>query len=314
MGSGMTKKIFLSVLCSIAFLGMLLPQKIFAGAILQISTEPGVSVWLNKDFMGKTDAEQNGMVIKDLAPGEYVLKAFMPGYDPVETLVSAENGKTVEWRIQLVKPAVKVEDEVKRIESKMVRSEPMGTIFLKSIPLNAEIFLDGKSIGPADKKLTYVPAGEHAARFVLQKHELVKKFSLEPDEEIFLQADFMQGTIAVESIPLVGNLGPAVIKMETSRSRKPALFPHRRHQEKYDCADCHHGMDSAGNQIPYSEGMEIKHCVTCHNAKMKNKRLNGLMLAAHTRCKGCHKKVVEESGKAGPIARCSGCHEVANNE
>jgi hypothetical protein len=67
-------------------------------------------------------------------------------------------------------------------------------------------------------------------------------------------------------------------------------------------------MDSEGKQIPYTEGMIIQHCVTCHNPKMKNKKLNSLMLAAHTRCKGCHKKVVAESGTAGPIAKCSGCH------
>ena len=67
-------------------------------------------------------------------------------------------------------------------------------------------------------------------------------------------------------------------------------------------------MDSEGKQVSYTEGMEIQHCVTCHNLKMENKKLNSLMQAAHTRCKGCHKKVVEESGTAGPIGKCRGCH------
>ncbi|MDH3390515.1 MAG: hypothetical protein OEL85_01795 [Desulfobulbaceae bacterium] len=47
---------------------------------------------------------------------------------------------------------------------------------------------------------------------------------------------------------------------------------------------------------------------------MENKKLNSLTRAAHARCKGCHKKVVEESGTAGPIGKCSGCHIFAEGE
>ena len=111
---------------------------------------------------------------------------------------------------------------------------------------------------------------------------------------------------------MASELGPEIIKLQTSRKRKPAIFPHRKHQEMWSCDNCHHGKDSDGDQIPYTAGMEIQHCVTCHNpTSMKNKKLNNLMLASHARCKGCHKQVVAETGgKAGPIAKCSGCHSV----
>lgn len=60
-------------------------------------------------------------------------------------------------------------------------------------------------------------------------------------------------------------------------------------------------MDDEGKQTGYTEGMVIQHCATCHNPAMENKKLNSLTRAAHARCKGCHKKVVEESGTAGPL-------------
>ncbi len=289
-------------------MSIFLPQNIFAGALLQINAEPGVSIWLNNELAGKTTREENGLVIADLAPGEYFLKASKPGYDSTEILLKVENNQAIEWRIKLAKPVMKVEDSVKRIDGSLIRSDPTGTFILKSIPLNAEIFFDGDSIGSADKKLTYVPAAEHTVKFVFQKRELAKKFSLQPDEIISLRADFAKGEIVRETTQIDSKRGPAVIKMQTARKKKPALFPHRKHQGMFVCATCHHGMDSEGKQVSYTEGMEIQHCVTCHNLKMENKKLNSLMQAAHARCKGCHKKVVEESGTAGPIGKCRGCH------
>jgi hypothetical protein len=287
---------------------MFLPQKIFAGSVLQITAEPGISIWLNNEIAGKTSKEEKGLVVTDLVPGEYVLKASKPGYDITEKLLNLKDNQTVEWRIKLSKPIMQVEDNVRRIESAMIQSKPTGTVIVKSIPLNAEVFFDGESIGSTDKKIKYVPAAEHAIKFVYQKRELSEKFSLQPDESIVLKADFTKEEIVRESVEIDSKLGPAVIKMQTARKRKPAQFPHRKHQEMFDCLNCHHGMDSEGKQIPYTDGMVIQHCVTCHNPKMKNNKLNSLMLAAHTRCKGCHKKVVAESGSAGPIAKCSGCH------
>lgn len=304
------KKLVFCVLCAILVLPLFIVQNILAGSVLQISAEPGISIWLNKELVGKTTKEQNGLLISDLAPGEYVLKASMEGYEPAETMLTIKDNQTIEWRIKQKKPSLQVEDNVTRIESAMTRSAPTGTLYLKSMPLNAEIYFDGQSIGAADKRLTYVPASEHTVKFVFQNRELVKKFSLKPEESMTLMADFSKSEILGTAAKNQSKQGPEIIKMQSSTKRKPAIFPHRKHQEMYDCAKCHHGMDSEGKQVAYSEGMEIQHCATCHNPKMENKQLNNLRLAAHTRCKGCHKKIVAESGTAGPIDRCNGCHIV----
>ena len=63
-----------------------------------------------------------------------------------------------------------------------LRKKKMGsylrTSYLKSIPLNAEVFFNGKSIGSADKKITYAPADDYSVKFVYQKRELAEKFAL----------------------------------------------------------------------------------------------------------------------------------------
>ena len=307
------KRIFCGLLFSLLAASLFLPQMTLAGSVLQVSAEPGMSIWLNKEYIGKTTKEENGLVIKDLVPGEYSLRAAMQGYDSAETQLTVEDNQTFEWRVNYAKPVMSIEDDVKRIDSAMIETRPAGTIILKSIPLNAEIFFNGKSIGNADKKITYAPAVDYSVKFVFQKQELAEKFSLKPDETVLLIADFSKGEIVGKSAQVVTNRGPEEIKMQTARKKKPALFPHRMHQGMYGCEACHHGMDEDGQQTPYAEGMEIQHCVTCHNTKMKNTKLNNLMQASHARCKGCHKKVVAESGTAGPIGKCSGCH-IASEE
>jgi hypothetical protein len=308
------KKIFYGLLYSLLAASLFLPVVTLAGSILQISGEPGVSIWLNNENVGKTTKEENGLIFKDIAPGEYSLRAAKQGYNSTETQLTVENDQTIVWRLNYVEPVMNIEDAVKRIDSVMVESKPVGTIILKSIPLNAEVFFNGKSIGSADKKISYAPADDYSVKFVYQKRELAEKFALQPDETIFLIADFTKGEIVRKSAEVDTSRGPAEIKMQTARKKKPALFPHRMHQGMYGCETCHHGMDSESIQTPYTEGMVIQHCVTCHNPKMENKKLSSLMQASHVKCKGCHKKVVADSGTAGPIGKCSGCHIAAEGK
>lgn len=96
--------------------------------------------------------------------------------------------------------------------------------------------------------------------------------------------------------------GPADLILKTAAAKKPAAFPHAKHQEKLECGACHHSKDEAGKQIPYVAGMKIQQCVSCHNeTDMADKKLNGFKEIGHERCKGCHK----DSG--GPT-KCAGCH------
>jgi len=65
---------------------------------------------------------------------------------------------------------------------------------------------------------------------------------------------------------LAADTGPETITLTATGSAKPkpATFPHKKHQETLKCAECHHGMQD-GKQVPYTEGMKIEKCETCHN-------------------------------------------------
>ncbi|SDP18693.1 cytochrome c3 family protein [Desulforhopalus singaporensis] len=112
--------------------------------------------------------------------------------------------------------------------------------------------------------------------------------------------------------------GPEEITMVGSKSAKPkpAVFPHKMHQEKFECAECHHGM-ADGKQVPYAEGMEIQKCETCHNeevlaGKTADKlKLDTIKGAGHGNCLACHKEMVKKDAelKAKKINSCKTCHQ-----
>lgn len=109
-----------------------------------------------------------------------------------------------------------------------------------------------------------------------------------------------------------GDKGPAEMVLHSTvdpaKKAKLAFFPHAEHQQRFDCATCHHSKDDKGQQIAFVEDQKIETCDTCHNTKSGiNKKLNTFKKAAHARCKACHKALKKEGKEAGPT-KCKGCH------
>ena len=70
--------------------------------------------------------------------------------------------------------------------------------------------------------------------------------------------------------------GPADITIvsSTSKKPKPAVFPHKEHQDRLKCADCHHQITD-GKKTAYKEGQEIGKCDSCHNKDVLAGKLKG---------------------------------------
>ena len=111
--------------------------------------------------------------------------------------------------------------------------------------------------------------------------------------------------------------GPAEIEMISEKSKKPkkAVFPHKAHQDKFECAQCHHGM-ADGKKVDYVDGQEIGKCESCHNketlaGKLKGKlKLDTIKGAGHGNCMACHKEMAKKDAalKEKKIDKCAACH------
>ncbi|MHB1014208.1 MAG: cytochrome c3 family protein [Desulfurivibrionaceae bacterium] len=83
---------------------------------------------------------------------------------------------------------------------------------------------------------------------------------------------------AVASNVLAEEKGPAEITLKTEAGKKPAVFPHAKHQAKLKCDDCHKSAD-----FPKDKKWSMK--------------------AGHALCQGCHK-----AKNQGPT-KCPDCHK-----
>ncbi|MBK9191355.1 MAG: hypothetical protein IPM77_07480 [Crocinitomicaceae bacterium] len=69
---------------------------------LQIYCEEGVSIYINDQFKGKTKAEMSGLLVEDLMPGEFSVRAYKQGFLSETKTVVIESGKIQECRFELV--------------------------------------------------------------------------------------------------------------------------------------------------------------------------------------------------------------------
>ncbi len=110
--------------------------------------------------------------------------------------------------------------------------------------------------------------------------------------------------------------GPEDLKLSSATSKKkpPAIFPHKKHQATIKCGECHHAMKD-GKQALYTEGMEVKKCVSCHNkdtlaGKKKGKnKLDTFKGAGHGNCLDCHKAVARKDTSKKKLKKCKNCHK-----
>ncbi len=130
---------------------------------------------------------------------------------------------------------------------------------------------------------------------------------------VYILSAMLLALTLLSGICWAADKGPEEIVLKSTvdpaKKAKPAFFPHALHQEKFDCATCHHGKDADGKQVAYTEGQKIEKCDACHNTKAgMTEKLDTFKEAAHARCKVCHKKLKKEGKDAGPT-KCNGCHK-----
>ena len=71
---------------------------------IRVVAAPGLSVFLDDNPAGTTDALRQGLVLEDLPAGTYILRVEKPGFDPKVVKVTVAEGDTKEVRILGLKP------------------------------------------------------------------------------------------------------------------------------------------------------------------------------------------------------------------
>ena len=167
------------------------------GGDVQITCEPDVRIWVDEVFKGVTTVDDNGLYVENLGPGIRKIKAAKSGYKIEERSVEVLRGKTIEVRFHFTTPAMKVEDLTYGGQTGY-GTAGIGNFILRSAPLRATVYLDGREIGKTDTKVSNIGAGKHHLRFVFKKQTLEGEFFLRPNQTMKLKAHFKKGRIINE--------------------------------------------------------------------------------------------------------------------
>jgi len=136
---------------------------------------------------------------------------------------------------------------------------------------------------------------------------MLKKLVVSVAMAVLVTAGAVAGAIAADK-------GPAEITLGAG-GKKPVVFPHAAHQAKgIACGVCHHSMSADGKQVPYTDGMAIQKCETCHNPEKLAGKMDGtnkldtMKGAGHARCQGCHKAEIAKDPSKEKLMKCTTCH------
>ncbi len=106
-------------------------------------------------------------------------------------------------------------------------------------------------------------------------------------------------------IPTLAHGQEDVIHMnheELGKHERPIVtFPHAKHEDNIECTRCHHDFDKYG----VNTGSEGEPCLSCHGVK---KGLLPPKEAFHLQCINCHRNLLRNGFKSGPIT-CAECHK-----
>jgi hypothetical protein len=81
-------------------------------------------------------------------------------------------------------------------------------------------------------------------------------------------------------------------------------FTHEQHAQVVECITCHHDLDEYYN----NNGPQEVKCSECHMANPgSGDNPVPLRLAMHTKCKSCHRGMMNRGNKTGPVT-CGACH------
>jgi len=180
-------------------LAFLVPGATYAGGELQIVCQPGVKIYVDGVFHGTTDAAQEGLFIEGLSFGTHTVKASLAGYAPFVERVSVPRGRTLEFKIRLVKEGEVIEDLDDEHQEELERN--VGILEVRAVPPRpkAIVYLDGEEKGIGHKRIKNVSSGSHTVMWVRAGKRISSRIDVVKGETLKIKADFRSGTVIDET-------------------------------------------------------------------------------------------------------------------
>ncbi|WP_316787107.1 PEGA domain-containing protein [Pedobacter frigiditerrae] len=107
---------------------------------IQVTSEPGVAVYLNGEFKGNTTAELNGYIIQNISAGTHKIKVSKSGYLSFEENITVKAGEVFSYKVKpFTRNGVTISEEGNSAASETKVNIPTGKLSIQSVPIEIKI-------------------------------------------------------------------------------------------------------------------------------------------------------------------------------
>ena len=150
-----------------SFLLVLSVSLISQNAYIQVEAEPGISVFLDKSFEGKTTTEIGGLIIENVSAGTHSIKVLKDGFNPQEEKITIKAGEVYTYKVRPFIPKLKITETGNTGQQKI--DLKVGKLKIQSLPISINISIPSLGVNSTKSKdewnVEEVPVGTYPATF-----------------------------------------------------------------------------------------------------------------------------------------------------
>ena len=185
----MIRKLLLLSLLIISFSAITQAQNSY----IQVVAEPGISVFLDGQLKGITNADVGGLIIDKLSAGTYTIKVVKEGFTPQEESISVKAGEVLMYQVKPFTPQIRIRQQGNENQQTIVLKT--GNLKIQSVPVEIIIKIEKLNINSNKKQDEWyaeeLPAGDYSVEFFWDKKSV---------KELVMISENMQTEIFVNMI------------------------------------------------------------------------------------------------------------------
>jgi hypothetical protein len=209
---------------------------------IQVTGEPGLSVYLNDQFKGKTTAEFGGYIVENVTPGKNTIKIVKQGYTPYEEFVTVKAGEVFAYKVKpFAKHTVSISQKGNTDETDKKQVVPTGKLTIQSLPIEIKITIpqiEGVSNSQKSKDewmVNKIPTGKYTIQFAYNQKNVETEVEIKENILSSVFVNMLNGEVSIQHSPIVDQEKERLEKEEAERlKREEAEKNERRRREELE--------------------------------------------------------------------------------
>jgi len=191
---------------------------IFAQGVgyIQIKCEPGAMVFLDKNFVGKTSLELDGLILQDIPVGSHVIKIAKEGFEPQSVKIDLKVNEIYVYEVKEFIPQLDV-TQTGEAETDTIKQR-VGSLLIETIPIDCIIEIPKLNIneehyGNKTKKtweISKIPIGNYRINFIALGKKIEYNLEIREGSRKHLLVNILKNEVKeIIPLPKIGDKGPA---------------------------------------------------------------------------------------------------------